>query len=480
MEGSQHEAPPENGPSSAGLTNADFRKLLDTPRVNGSKNRQTKEKSKPSKRRAKAVLPQGAQEEEVTEPAEVSTYRDRAEERRRGVIDGGTSHLSDRDVATLSIEESKYFGGDEEHTHLVRGLDYALLSKVRAEREQRQREERIKTEDAVTRQAPPVPRKSTWEESVSHGHSALGRSILQALGQITRERGGSSVDTFLPRRTGFTFSMIPTDKFEMPTVRMRALEDAQRTPACAENASLPKEVVDEIVSIMQYAQVGGAKSRRKESVNPVREQKQAHLDRVPAKEEKEEKEKEEKDDDDDEDIFGDAGTDYVPEKRNEAKKTSGKAAGSYFSDTPHGETRTGDGTTGALVAEKATGAHRDSPPEQWNIDKQRMSRRQLEIDGYEECYPFEGGGIMDESDDEEGQVKPQKEAPQPDKRKELMREQAREKAKLDQELSRIQKIFDDKGYEHRSAFGGTSSKKDTGHPKADESFEPILKKKRRI
>lgn len=31
------------------------------------------------------------------------------------------------------IQESKYLGGDMEHTHLVKGLDYALLEKVRAE-----------------------------------------------------------------------------------------------------------------------------------------------------------------------------------------------------------------------------------------------------------------------------------------------------------------------------------------------------------
>ena len=29
-----------------------------------------------------------------------------------------------------AIEESKYLGGDIEHTHLVKGLDYALLQKV--------------------------------------------------------------------------------------------------------------------------------------------------------------------------------------------------------------------------------------------------------------------------------------------------------------------------------------------------------------
>lgn len=29
------------------------------------------------------------------------------------------------------IQESKYLGGDMEHTHLVKGLDYALLEKVK-------------------------------------------------------------------------------------------------------------------------------------------------------------------------------------------------------------------------------------------------------------------------------------------------------------------------------------------------------------
>lgn len=32
------------------------------------------------------------------------------------------------------IEESKYLGGDMEHTHLVKGLDYALLQKVKTKR----------------------------------------------------------------------------------------------------------------------------------------------------------------------------------------------------------------------------------------------------------------------------------------------------------------------------------------------------------
>jgi hypothetical protein len=67
------------------------------------------------------------------------TCRDRAEERRRGVNPDYASANQllrtigtngDVDVAKLSVEDSKYLGGDLEHTHLVKGLDYALLQKV--------------------------------------------------------------------------------------------------------------------------------------------------------------------------------------------------------------------------------------------------------------------------------------------------------------------------------------------------------------
>lgn len=47
------------------------------------------------------------------------------------------------------IQESKFLGGDMEHTHLVKGLDYALLQKVRSEIEQQEEEEDEQLEEAV-------------------------------------------------------------------------------------------------------------------------------------------------------------------------------------------------------------------------------------------------------------------------------------------------------------------------------------------
>ncbi|GFS38483.1 RED family protein [Actinidia rufa] len=86
--------------------------------------------------------------EEKAEEPQLPKYRDRAKERREdqnpdyeptelgsfhAVAPPGTVDLRAADAHKLSIEKSKYLGGDVEHTHLVKGLDYALLHKVRSE-----------------------------------------------------------------------------------------------------------------------------------------------------------------------------------------------------------------------------------------------------------------------------------------------------------------------------------------------------------
>lgn len=56
-------------------------------------------------------------------------YRDRAAERRREEDMGVQPEL----ISQFSIEQSKFLGGDIEHTHLVRGLDFNLLRKTRGD-----------------------------------------------------------------------------------------------------------------------------------------------------------------------------------------------------------------------------------------------------------------------------------------------------------------------------------------------------------
>eukprot|EP00981_Chlorochromonas_danica_P001756 scaffold381_cov168-Ochromonas_danica.AAC.9 len=67
-------------------------------------------------------------------------YRDRAEERRKGVSADNSSQL-DELATTMDAEQTKFLGGDVEHTHLVKGLDYALLHKMREQLKKQKREE---------------------------------------------------------------------------------------------------------------------------------------------------------------------------------------------------------------------------------------------------------------------------------------------------------------------------------------------------
>lgn len=100
-----------------------------------------------AKKRAKVDIP------EFAGPS--TSYRDRARERREGLntdfdldpddlkisnptfdgsqIGGLEQDLDENERRQQEIEESKYLGGDVEHTHLVKGLDFALLEKIKNE-----------------------------------------------------------------------------------------------------------------------------------------------------------------------------------------------------------------------------------------------------------------------------------------------------------------------------------------------------------
>ena len=75
----------------------------------------------------------------------------------------GAGAASGADAAALSVEESKFMGGDAAHTHLVKGLDFALLQKVRAEQAARDAEaarERVEAERATAAPTAAVVRTS--------------------------------------------------------------------------------------------------------------------------------------------------------------------------------------------------------------------------------------------------------------------------------------------------------------------------------
>ncbi|KAL6083412.1 hypothetical protein STEG23_013160, partial [Scotinomys teguina] len=155
------------------LTNEDFRKLLMTPRAAPtsappSKSRHhempreyNEDEDPAARRRKKKSYYAKLRQQEIERERELAEkYRDRAKERRDGVNKDyeetelisttanyravGPTAEADKSAAEKRrqlIQESKFLGGDMEHTHLVKGLDFALLQKVRAEIASKEKEE---------------------------------------------------------------------------------------------------------------------------------------------------------------------------------------------------------------------------------------------------------------------------------------------------------------------------------------------------
>uniref|UniRef100_A0A3P8ND70 IK cytokine n=1 Tax=Astatotilapia calliptera TaxID=8154 RepID=A0A3P8ND70_ASTCA len=112
------------------------------------------------RRKKKSYYAKLRQQEMERERELAEKYRDRARERRDGVNKDyeetelisttanyravGPTAEADKSAAEKRrqlIQESKFLGGDMEHTHLVKGLDFALLQKVRAEITSKEKEE---------------------------------------------------------------------------------------------------------------------------------------------------------------------------------------------------------------------------------------------------------------------------------------------------------------------------------------------------
>ena len=93
-----------------------------------------------------------------------------------------------------SIAQSKYLGGDVEHTHLVKGLDFALLNKVRAEQQaadaaKAKKEEEAAAKQAVARRAQLLPTKK-GKASASFIPSKVSTGAKKADPTLGRQAAG--------------------------------------------------------------------------------------------------------------------------------------------------------------------------------------------------------------------------------------------------------------------------------------------------
>jgi hypothetical protein len=118
-------------------------------------------------------------------------YRDRAAERRQGKVIDGVDEAARVDASKFTEDESKHLGGDVEHTHLVKGLDFTLLARVRAEQELQKQTEFSNVVDSTVAStssiAAPTRRRASGKTSTTttsdavSARTALGKSVLKAL-----------------------------------------------------------------------------------------------------------------------------------------------------------------------------------------------------------------------------------------------------------------------------------------------------------
>lgn len=247
-----------------------------------------------------------------------SKYRDRAAERRTGAnpdyqeTEQILKALNNSETleAKLVYEQSKYLGGDTEHTHLVKGLDFALLNKVRNEihKDDQNDEELERTLERIKEETQEMPKIT----------KKIAQNIYEMAVVNAKKKPPKINELFVAGRMAYIFELADEngfygDPFAIPTTVIRSKADI--VDSTGTDKSTNDLVIEKISRVMAYVRKGGRdgsgevkdkklrkrlKEKQPEIIAPV---KYAAIDES-------------------EDIFEDAGRDYnaVPDEPEENKK----------------------------------------------------------------------------------------------------------------------------------------------------------------
>eukprot|EP00920_Eleutheroschizon_duboscqi_P026748 GHVT01065563.1.p1 GENE.GHVT01065563.1~~GHVT01065563.1.p1 ORF type:complete len:490 (+),score=145.54 GHVT01065563.1:876-2345(+) len=249
-----------------------------------------------------------------------------------------------------TMEESKYLGGDVEHTHLVKGLDFALLTKVRSELGKEAVETEKKSKE-VARQRQAV------RQGVRKVDTELGRQMLRVLFErlhphhlafrdklrrletviLQASRVKDPVETFGPGRTQFLFDLSSSSSCSSPTIVLHSKDEAAGVAAALDaDVVAPAQIHYKLRSAFGSAMDWHRENKKKKkqdrlprrpgamtSTDEASGQSQsAHVQSVAA--------------DDSKDIFEDAGV-FLPTDVGDAsgaghERAAAKADGRYFEE----------------------------------------------------------------------------------------------------------------------------------------------------
>lgn len=300
-------------------------------------------------------------------------YRDRAKERReRGCI--------------------------EDDSHIVKGLDFKLLSQVK--------QQELRPDKVDLSRTEPMVKPLLF-------HSALTRSIYDFLHQTDKKATQVTsrehiTDNFLPGRTMYAFDLVSEDMDHIPMTIHASKED------CPD----PNDYITGAFSKLDQFVLGKAKRMAVEhTTGPIKAG--AHDEEV-----------EEEDENEDEDIFPDAGRSPVRYEDEKDRKQS-LDSGGYFTALSAELTEQEEEEKKALEYEKMEREKNKLTQQklQAEMEKKKRIREKLlsSMNDDDEQY---GAAYMDESDEEERDSNRKKNVDH----------------KLDADLKEINKIMDDKNF----------------------------------
>ncbi|VDK77493.1 unnamed protein product [Onchocerca ochengi] len=197
----------------------------------------------------------------------LKNYRDRAEERRKGIgkddnIDDLHANNAYRAVPSdvratadaaqrrkQAIQESKYLGGDMEHTHLVKGLDYSLLHKVRSEIAMREQ----KNDEALESQYNKDSQKGEPQSDnrmVRNIHRTLFQNELPACNELFRKG-----------RMAYVVDLEEEDN-DLPTTLLRSVHDCPVTES-THDINTSNMLIQKLTQVLSYLRADLQKKKKK-------------------------------------------------------------------------------------------------------------------------------------------------------------------------------------------------------------------------
>lgn len=226
-------------------------------------------------------------------------YRDRARERR----DGSNQDYQPTDVAGSAnnayravapdvkscmdaaerrrqlIQESKFLGGDMEHTHLVKGLDYALLQKVRSEiivKEQEQEIEMEKLAEEAAEEKEKEQHQGDEEQQKPRAEepeyrTVMGRNIHNTI-QFYRSRHIERNELFMPGRMAYVIELDDEiAESDIPTTLIRSKADVPVVEGEIQTLTTNDIVINKLAQILSYLRQGGRgkKNKRRDKDKPL-------------------------------------------------------------------------------------------------------------------------------------------------------------------------------------------------------------------